>query len=729
MKQTQIISLNDIQNQEPQYLETIFSLSNGHFGVRASDPLTSSNTAGTVVNGFYATSPIVYGEAAYGYAKQHQTIVQLPDFRALQIMNDSGAKFMTTKVISKELNLTSGLLTEEWIAEDSNYHRLKLRLDSIIDQTDGVEYAVRYRIKALNTIGKVRLKKELKMPSTVVASSDDPRKAHTVPKVTTVYTPINNQELTLELATQSTQQNLQLKMYVSLGRNYTTILDEGDEITGDMIINVSKIGGPQIKEFTPFNELLKFTTAYWQSFWNTSEVQIDGDGVMNKAIHYNLFQLMSSSGRDGKTNVAAKGLSGTGYEGHYFWDSEMYILPFLTFTNPMIARQLLKYRYSILPLARQRARKLGVKNGALFAWRTINGEEASAYFPAGTAQYHINGDIAYAVKNYYDVTGDKDFMKNFGLELLIETARFWQNFGSWSKVNGMKKFCFFDVTGPDEYTAIVNNNYYTNHVAKANFESAIEFSTIFPETAKKLLVTKAERATWKRIAQEIYLPYSKQLRINEQDDSAFQKPIWPFSDTPKKNYPLLLHYHPLTIYRYQVNKQADTLLADYLFDDIDKNQLQREYNYYERITTHDSSLSRSIFSALAARLDNVDKSYSYFIDTARMDLTNLQGNSCDGLHIANLGGSWLAIAMGFGGVQIKSNTLIIQNRLPKQWRRLIIRFTYHERLLEIVYTATETNVKLLKGASLRLVIDGETHLIQMETEKFCRRENVKGINF
>ncbi len=307
----------------------------------------------------------------------------------------------------------------------------------------------------------------------------------------------------------------------------------------------------------------------------------------------------------------------------------MYMSPFFAYTNPKIAADLIAYRYNILPEAKKRARTLGVKDGALFTWRTINGKEASAYYPASTAQYHIDADIAYSIYRYYNVTNDDQLIKKYGLEIVLETARFWTNFGSFTKIDGQQKFCFFDVTGPDEYSAIVNNNYYTNRMAKFNLTFAIELIEKFPEKAQQLGVSEDEIKEFTTIRDAILLPFDKEKGINEQDDSYFKKPIWPFEQTPKESYPLLLHYHPLTIYRYQVDKQADTLFADFLFDDISKDQLVKEFDYYENITTHDSSLSRSIFSALAARLGLKDKAYSYFIATAKTDLIDLQGNTND----------------------------------------------------------------------------------------------------
>lgn len=244
-------------------------------------------------------------------------------------------------------------------------------------------------------------------------------------------------------------------------------------------------------------------------------------------------------------------------------------------------------------------------------------------------------------------------------------------------------------------------------MAKFNMQFAAEMLVHYPVQAAKLGVSVTELNDLLAAAAAVRLPYNEEKRIHEQDDEAFMKPVWPFETTPKDHYPLLLHYHPLTIYRYQVNKQADTLLADYLFpDDLDQAQLKREYDYYEKITTHDSSLSRSVFSALATRIEQPEKAYQYFMDTAKMNLIDLQGNAADGLHVANLDGSWLSIVTGFGGVRLKNQQLVIDNHLPAAWQSLTIRIQFQQRLLEIVYQHQHTEVSLLTGEPLTINVDG-----------------------
>ncbi|MCT2909680.1 glycoside hydrolase family 65 protein [Schleiferilactobacillus harbinensis] len=709
------LQLDDLKNRDPKYLETIFSIGNGHFGSRATDPLKPTHNGGTVINGFYESSPIIYGEQAYGYAKNHQTIINLPDLRSIQIAEGDGQFFATEQLISQTLNLKTGIMTTESTLTSPSGHRIRLVLQAILGQHRQQAAAFRYTLTALNFSGPVRMAKQLWLDA-ADTQSDDPRLARSVQTLNFTH---SANESGQQVVVTTDRSQLQAGIKIDVPAKWELTLDESISNSFDVLAAVGPIvdaaaAYPELALPESFDILAEDAQTYWNKTWANGNVEITGDDALAQGIHYNLFQLNSSAGRDGLTNIAAKGVSGTGYEGHYFWDTEMYMLPYFTLTNPTIARNLLAYRYHVLPAAKKRARELGVDHGALFAWRTINGEEASAYYPAGTAQYHINGDIAYAIGQYFAATGDFAFMRDMGFEILLETAKFWANFGSWFTVHGESHFGFFDVTGPDEYTAIVDNNFYTNKIAQHNLQLVVAVARAFEKAGQAipLGVTESDLTELARIAKGIYLPVDDALKIHPQDDSFLKKPRWPFATTPKDKYPLLLHFHPLTIYRYQVNKQADTLLADYLFpDSISDSQTQRDYAYYEPVTTHDSSLSRAIFSAVAARLGMADKAYAYFTDTARMDLVDLQGNAADGLHLANLGGSWLSIITGFAGVKYTGAQLSVTNHLPEQWESLAFIINYQGRVLKFTLTHGTTIASLEFGEPIDVVIDGHSALV------------------
>ncbi|HMC15820.1 MAG TPA: glycoside hydrolase family 65 protein, partial [Albitalea sp.] len=419
--------------------------------------------------------------------------------------------------------------------------------------------------------------------------------------------------------------------------------------------------------------------AYLNRFWRAADIVIDGNPALQQAARFNVFHILQSAGKDGRSNMAAKGLSGEGYEGHYFWDTEIYADPLFTYTSPEIAHQLLMYRHRILPQARARAAELDHK-GALYPWRTIDGSEASAYYEAGTAQYHINADVIYAARRYALVTGDRDFIRGPLAEMAVETARLWCDAGAFverddgltvaemiaSRSGAARRpqggarsvFVINTVTGPDEYTAMVNNNVYTNLMARANLVWAADLLTWLQahapedhaELTRRLKIEPGEPAEWKRAADAMFVPYDARRGLYPQDDTFFTKAIWDLSRTPKNKRPLLLHYHPLVIYRHQVLKQPDLVLAQFLQGDLfGADEKRANFDYYEPLTSGDSSLSHCVQSIVAVETGDIEKGWQYFQKTVRMDLDDLHGNARDGIHAAAMAGSWLSLVYGFGG--------------------------------------------------------------------------------
>jgi alpha,alpha-trehalose phosphorylase len=450
-------------------------------------------------------------------------------------------------------------------------------------------------------------------------------------------------------------------------------------------------------------------------FWDKAFLEIEGDEKLNTAVRYNMYQLLQSAGRDAHCGIPAKGLSGEGYEGHYFWDTEMYIEPFFTLTVPEISGNFISYRYAALDEARKNARILGHRQGALFPWRTITGRECSGYFPSGTAQYHINGDIAWSVVSYYLATGDFDFIAEKGAEIVFECARLWLDAGSWHK----GRFEIHGVTGPDEYTCMVNNNYFTNLSAKFNLYWAARFYAMLEDSGRlenlvrKIDLKAEEIGGFKKAEQAMYLPYDEELGINPQDDSFLSKKKWSLADTPKEDFPLLLHYHPLHLYRHQVCKQADAVLAHFIFEDAQSEEtIRNSFLYYEGITTHDSSLSTCIFSIAASKLGFHEKAYNYFGDSAMLDLYNTHGNTRDGIHTANMGGVWMAIVYGFAGLRIREPGLSFNPRLPDKWRACRFRITYRDSRIQVEMTRTETTFRLIKGTEKNIMVYGKPYALK-----------------
>lgn len=720
-----LLTLSDIGNEAPAYIETLFALSNGHLGVRACAPIQTLETQGnpgTFINGFYDTHSITYGEWAYGYAQKHQTIIKLPSARQLVLIVNGHRSDENEWVIQRDtfqLNLSTGILQEQYTVTTHLSETFLFAITSFVSLTQQEVYASHYQIEQANFSGEIILEKHFsfELADSALSSTEpqDPRVAASKSQLTVETIGAN----TVLLTTQNSHQQLLLgqvsttdqgsvadtalmsKLCFSVEPNqiytaenfvlYSEILSAANvqELLGDFETLMDQL---------EFQHLVQAQKVALTKFWQVSDIQIKGDSTLQKGLRFNLFQLFQNAGRDGQTNFAAKGLTGQGYEGHYFWDTEMYILPFFIYTQPEIAKALLQYRCQILPQAKERAAIMSQK-GALFAWRTINGEEASAYYPAGTAQIHINADISYAFQLYENVTGDHTFIHEQGAQVIFETARFWLSYGTWVVKNGRRQFCLYGVTGPDEYTALVNNNYYTNKMAQNNLFYAVDLAQRYHDR-----IDAKEQAAWLKAAENMYLPYDEEQQLLKQDDSFLEKERWPFETTPKANYPLLLHYHPMIIYKYQVSKQADGLLAELLFpQDYSKAQILRDYHYYEAVTTHDSSLSRSIFSILASRVDLPEKGYRYFMDTALMDLTDLQGNVKDGIHAANMGGSWLSMIYGFAGLSPVANGWVLENHLPQEIESIYFSLRIRDNVIRVHLTQHELTGEIVEtGQALQL---------------------------
>jgi alpha,alpha-trehalose phosphorylase len=477
-----------------------------------------------------------------------------------------------------------------------------------------------------------------------------------------------------------------------------------------------------------FQQLLASQEQYMDDFWRRSDVRVRdireertkrSTVEIQQAIRFNLFHILQASARAEDTGVPAKGLTGQAYEGHYFWDAEIYVLPFLVYTSPHIAKNLLTFRYKMLPQARARARDLG-HPGAMFPWRTISGEEASAYYAAGTAQYHINADIMYALRKYVQATGDEAFLRECGAEMLVETARLWLDLGFYSDAKG-GKFCINSVTGPDEYNTVVNNNAYTNLMAQENLRyaaQALESLRATSPDAYNALVHKtalehSEVEAWTRAAQCMYVPYDEKLKIIPQDDSFLDREPWDFRNTPREHYPLLLFYHPLNIYRKQVIKQADVVLAMFLLGgEFSQEAKKRNFEFYDPLTTGDSSLSSCVEAIIAAQIGDTEKAIRYGMAALLMDLADVGGNVKDGCHIASMGGTWMMLTYGLGGMRDDDGILSFwPRRAPED--NAILRFpvTYRGQMLDVEIGLEKVEYTLREGNSL--MIRHETEEIQL----------------
>jgi alpha,alpha-trehalose phosphorylase len=745
------ITSTSLQPEQLAVEESLYALANGYLGVRGNFEegyqKNLPTIRGTYINAYHDIVDISYGEKFVGYPETQQKIVNIMDSQTIELFITSGGveeKFslFEGEVLSydRHLHLDKGYTERNIHWRSPNGKELRLTFERIVSFERKELFAIRVTITPVNFTGKVKIRSAVNGDVLNYVNENDPRVGnHREPLLFTVST--KSEDGLTYVLNRTKRSNLETACvtdYIfSTGERHDVVQEKQvlTEVTmdltttvtfekrnvyvdtlrhGDHIVAVGKEIQQTIHELT-FKQLLTEQQAYLNQFWKTADIKIYGDEEIQVGIRFNLYQLLQSAGRDPYSFIAAKGLSGEGYEGHYFWDTEIYMLPLFIMTKPEIARGLLLYRYSKLEQAKVRAKEMGHRKGALYPWRTISGTECSPYYPGGSAQYHISADIAYSFIQYYLATGDEEFLHEYAAEVLFETARLWIETGHFRD----GKFRIDCVTGPDEYTALVNNNYYTNVMAKYNLmwaakvykDLANKNKAQFDQLVGRLQLLEREVMEWGHAAENMYLPYDERLDINPQDDTFLQKAIWDFEGTPKEHYPLLLHYHPLTLYRYQVCKQADTVLAHFLLEDEQSfSTIKNSYNYYEKITTHDSSLSSCIFSIMAAKIGDSEKAYQYFRETVRMDLDNIQGNTKDGLHLANMGGAWLAIVFGFAGLRIKESGLYLSPILPKAWSGYECTLQYKGRLLHINITKQSLSIQNI-GPTVDLFIYNKPYTI------------------
>jgi alpha,alpha-trehalose phosphorylase len=437
--------------------------------------------------------------------------------------------------------------------------------------------------------------------------------------------------------------------------------------------------------------------------WTRADVEIEGDSELQQAVRFAMFHTLQAGFRGEQRAIAAKGLTGPGYDGHAFWDTECFVLPILTYTLPNAAADALRWRHATLPMARERAKQLGLP-GAAFPWRTIAGEECSSYWPAGTAAFHVNADIAYAVDQYQMATRDEDFEKEVGMELLVETARLWRGLGHH---DGKGRFRIDGVTGPDEYSAIADNNVYTNLMAARNLRAAAEMVARHPDRAGQLSVNEEEAAGWRDAAAAMMVPFDSELGVHCQSEGFTSHQVWDFASTSPDQYPLLLHFPYFDLYRKQVVKQADLALAMQLCGEaFTAEEKLHNFDYYERLTVRDSSLSACSQAVMAAEVGHLDLAYDYLGEAALMDLDDLEHNTRDGVHIASLAGSVIATLMGFGGVRINNGELLFAPRLPGPMTRLRFHIVYCLRTLRVEVTQKHSVYTLEEGDPLHITHHG-----------------------
>lgn len=733
--------------------ETVFVLSNGYIGMRGTFEEAYKlekglGMEGSFVNGFYESETIRYGEMAYGFADKTQTMLNVANAKIVKLLIDGREFSIFEGKLSKSkriLDMKNGILLRNVVWTSPEGKTVEINTKRIVSLTNKFAAAIEYSVTPIDFDGELSLISAIDgdvMNNTaennsridygpygrVVLMEDSvsegafsalaQRSKNTkIGIVTAMYNDVD-----FEADSENTKDEYSVKTKFTFlaqkGKTYTltkyfTYITTRDFEEG-LLIDKAKSILSELSE-NGFSELTKSQRAYLDKFWENANIEIDGDDMLSQGLRWHMFALLQSPGRDGKTSLGAKGLSGEGYEGHIFWDTEMYVTPFFNFEYPQIAKDILMFRYNTLDEARKRARVLSVNKGCCFPWRTINGKEASAFFLAGTCQFHINADIAYAVNQYVTVTGDYEFLEDYGAEILIETARFWCEFGEYIDYKG-GKFCINGVTGPDEFAVLVNNNCYTNMMARENMKYAVSAAEYlkknvpekFEALSKKIELQASEIADWQKAIDNMYIPYEEKLGIYPQDDSFMSKKRWDIENTPFSEFPLLDKHHPIVVYRHQVSKQADFVLAMFLLSQyFSKDEMKRNFDFYETVSVHESSLSACIFSIVANAIGYYDIAYKYFMTTSRLDLDDYHANVNAGYHCANMAGTWMSMLFGFGGMRLNGDMLEFSPVLPQKWNSYRFRVLVRGSLIEVFVDKNGAKYSLIKGESVTIKSYGE----------------------
>jgi alpha,alpha-trehalose phosphorylase len=721
--------------------ESILALANGHIGMRANlEEGEPHGLPGTYLNSFYETRPLPYPEGGYGYPEAGQAVVNVTNGKIIRLLVDDepfDIRYGDLRRHERVLDFRDGVLRRdvEWVSPAGQAIRLgTARLVSFVHRSIA---AILYEVEPLEAGARFVVQSELVANEPLpAAAGGDPRvgAAAGVQLVSELFGTSGDTRVGLVHRTNSSGLRMAAGMdHVIDGPSGTTASASAEEDLGRVLVATELEPGqrlrlvkllaygwssqrsmPSVRDQVEaalasalrsgWEGLAKGQREYLNQFWERADVELEGDLDLQQGVRFALFHTLQAGARAEQRGIGAKGLTGSGYDGHTFWDTETFVLPVLTYTLPDSARDALRWRHATLDLARERAGVLGLE-GAAFPWRTIRGQECSGYWPGGTAAFHINAAVADAVRRYIDVTGDDAFERETGLELLVEAARLWRSLGHHDSHG---RFRIDGVTGPDEYSAIADNNVYTNLMAQRNLVEAADAAERHPERAHELGVDTEEAAGWRDAAEEMLIPYDTALGLHPQAEEFLEHDVWDFEGTGADRYPLMLHFPYFDLYRKQVVKQADLVLALYLRGDaFSAEEKARNFDYYETVTVRDSSLSACIQAVVAAEVGHLELAYDYFAEATLLDLADIHHNTRDGIHLASLAGAWVATIAGFGGMRDHGGRLSFAPRLPLRLERLGFRLSFRGRCIRVDVDHREARYTLLSGEELEISHHGD----------------------
>ena len=748
------ISTNTLDRENLRLQESLTSIGNGYMGMRGNfeEAYSGDHHQGTYLAGVWYPDKTRVGWWKNGYPEYFGKVINAINFIAMDIYIDEQLLDLATiepEDFYWELNMKNGVLSRSYTVTTAT-NKLKITFERFLSIVKSEAAYIRLTVTMLEGNGTVKVISKL---DSNVQNEDSNYDEHfwneigrgtsdetaylmtkTIPNnfaieqftVTAAMRHFVNEELAHPIYHEDTLAVLG-EFSFDLTTNQSVTLDKEVLVLTSRNIPEAQQVQQILQEFSDLQshylQAKAEQTTAWSKRWALADVVIEGDEEAQQGIRFNLFQLFSTYyGEDERLNIGPKGFTGEKYGGATYWDTEAYAVPlYLALAKPEVTKNLLKYRHNQLPQAIHNAQQQGLK-GALYPMVTFTGVECHNEWEITFEEIHRNGAIAYAIYNYTNYTGDTAYLKKEGLEVLVEIARFWADRVHFSKRHN--KYMIHGVTGPNEYENNINNNWYTNTIAcwvlTYTRENYLKFQT---ETA--ITVTDEELTNWQTIAENMYFPKDEELGIFVQHDTFLDKELLPVSELSPSELPLNQHWSWDKILRSCFIKQADVLQGIYFFNDsFSKEEKQRNFDFYEPMTVHESSLSPSIHAILAAELGMEDKAVEMYQRTARLDLDNYNNDTEDGLHITSMTGSWLAIVQGFAQMKTDHEQLRFAPFLPNTWTAYSFHVNYRGRLLFVSVSSEQVQLTLVSGESCPLKVYEKTYLLEDQLKVPLRKEEL-----
>ncbi|WP_204344024.1 glycoside hydrolase family 65 protein [Psychroserpens algicola] len=730
--------------------ESLMSLGNGAMGQRANfeEHYSGETFQGSYVAGVYYPDKTRVGWWKNGYPEYFAKVLNAPNWIGINVtINGESldlAKCNKVENFRRELNMKEGWLSRSFTATLQNFIEVKVETKRFLSLEIDEIGAIEYHVTPLNNDAQINFSPYLDNGITnedsnwddkfwdVLSVNHEDEQAFIVSRtMKTNFYVCTAMQTQVSLNGKILEQDKTVNDAIdTIAFTYQNQVTKGDTITltkfggytsdrnhdKNELITVAKKTLNQVTELG-FNTLLEQQKQAWAKIWDMADITIEGDVAAQQGIRFNIFQLNQTYlGKDARLNIGPKGFTGEKYGGSTYWDTEAYCIPFYMATkDQQVAKSLLEYRYHHLEKAIENAEKLGFTNGAaLYPMVTMNGEECHNEWEITFEEIHRNGAIAFAIFNYFRYTGDFSYIPEKGLEVLIGIARFWQQRANFSEAKN--KYMILGVTGPNEYENNVNNNWYTNYIAKWCIDYTIEtlakvkegYSDDYSRIIGKTKLTDNELDLWKEVANNMYFPFSETKNVYLQQDGFLDKELITVENLPKSQRPINQKWSWDRILRSPYIKQADTLQGFYFFEDhFTIEELERHFDFYEPFTVHESSLSPCVHSIQAAKLGRMDQAYEFYLRTSRLDLDDYNHEVEEGLHITSMAGTWMSIVEGFGGMRIVNDTLSFEPKIPAEWNGYSFKVNFRNLILKIHVTKSETKFELEGHRDLEILVNGK----------------------